>query len=92
MIQQLSSQLLQLYAWDIKLFVNAVEELETKLMHASSVVQNSSHKVLGEILINSIHYMVMNQKNHQDNGTANLRNLTSNPGLLLPEPTLWFQL
>ena len=47
MMQQLSNQLLQLYAWDRKVFVNAVEELDTKLMHASSVVQNSSRQVLG---------------------------------------------
>ena len=52
MMQQLSSQLLQLSAWDRKVFVNAVEELDTNLMHASSVVQNSSHQVLGEISIN----------------------------------------
>ena len=39
-----------------------------------------------------MHYMVTNQKNHQENGTANLRKLTSNTGPLLPEPTLWFQI
>ena len=39
-----------------------------------------------------MHYMVMKQKNHQYNGTVNLRRITSNPGPLLPEPTLWFQL
>ena len=38
-----------------------------------------------------MHYTVKNQKNHQENGTANLRQLTSNPGPLLPEPTLRFQ-
>ena len=46
MMQKLSSQLLQLSAQDKRVFVNAVEELDTKLMPASSVVQNSSHKVL----------------------------------------------
>ena len=39
-----------------------------------------------------MHYMVTNQKSHQENGTANLRQLTSNTGPLLPEPILWFQL
>ena len=39
-----------------------------------------------------MHYMMNKQKNHQENGTANLWQLTSNPGPLLPEPTLWFQL
>ena len=34
----------------------------------------------------------MNQMNHQNNGTSNLRQLTSNPGPILPKPTLWFQL
>ena len=42
-------------------------------MTASSVVQNSSHQVLGEIWTNSMHYMVTNQKNHQYNVTDNLR-------------------
>ena len=36
--------------------------------------------------------MVTNQKNHQENGTANLLQLTSNPGPLLLELTLWFQI
>ena len=36
--------------------------------------------------------MVMNQMKHQDNGSANLRHLTSNPGPLLPTPALCFQL
>ena len=92
MMQKLSSQLLQLSAWDRKLFVNAVEELDTKMIHASCVVQNSSRQVLVERWINSMHYMVTNQNNQQENGTANLRQLTSNPIPLLPEPTLWFQL
>ena len=92
MMQQLSSQLFQLSAWDKQLFVNAVEELDKNLMHASSVVQNSSRQVLGERLINSMHYMVTNQKSHQDNGTANLRQLTSNTCPLLPKPTLWFHI
>ena len=39
-----------------------------------------------------MHYMVTNQNNHQENGTANLRHITSNPGTILPEPTLRFQL
>ena len=53
-------------------------------MHESSVVQNSYHRLLGERIISSIHFMVANQKNHQDNGTSNLRQITSNPGHLLP--------
>ena len=39
-----------------------------------------------------MHYMVTNQKSHQENRTANLRQLTSNLGPLLPEPILYFQL
>ena len=46
MVQHLSSQLFQLSARDRRVFVNAVEELDTNLMPASSVVQNSSHQVL----------------------------------------------
>ena len=61
-------------------------------MCTSSVVQNSSHQVLGEKWISSMHFMVTKQNNHQKNGTANLRQITSNPGPLLPEQTLWFQL
>ena len=61
-------------------------------MPASSVVQNVSHQVLGEIWISLMHFMVMNQMNHQYNGTSNLRQFTSNPGPILPKPTLWFQL
>ena len=75
-----------------KIICECCENLDTKLMNASSVVQNSSRQVLGERRINSMHYMVMNQKNHQSNGTANLWHLTSNPSPLLPELTLWFQL
>ena len=36
--------------------------------------------------------MVTNKDNHQENGTSNLQNITSNIGPLLPEPTLWFQI
>ena len=39
-----------------------------------------------------MHYMVPNQKSHRENGTANPLHLTSNPGHILPEPILWFQL
>ena len=39
MMQKLSSQLLQLSARDRRIFVDVVEELDTKLMHASSMVQ-----------------------------------------------------
>ena len=43
-MHQLSSQLFQLSEWDRRVFVNDVEELDTKLMHASSVVQSFSHQ------------------------------------------------
>ena len=46
---ELSSQLLQLFAQNRRVSVNAVEEFDTKLMHESSVVQNYSHQILGEI-------------------------------------------
>ena len=49
MMQQLPIQLLKLSARDRRVFVNVVEELDTKLMPASSVVQSSYHQVLEEI-------------------------------------------
>ena len=72
--------------------MNSVEELETKLMPASSVVQNSSHQVLEERRISSMHFVVMNQMNHKESRTANPQQLTSNTGPLLPKPTLWFKI
>ena len=36
--------------------------------------------------------MVKNQMKHKYSGTANLQHLTSNPGIILPKPTLWFQI
>ena len=72
MMHKLSIQLFQISARDRRIFVNAVEELDTKLMSASFVVQNSSHQVLGERWIRLMHFMVMNQMNHKENGTENL--------------------
>ena len=69
-----------------------MEELDKRLMPDSSVDLNSSHKVLEEILINPAPFMMMNQLIHQDSGTANLQQLTSNPVPLLPTSDLWFQL
>ena len=43
-------------------------------------------------LLISMHSIVTKKNNHQYNGTANLWQITSNPGLLPPEPILWFQL
>ena len=37
-------------------------------------------------------FMVKNQMNHKDNGTAKLQQLTSNTGHILPTPALWFQI
>ena len=34
----------------------------------------------------------MNQLSHQESGTANLQDLTPNPGLLLTKSSLWIQL
>ena len=45
-IEKLSIQLLQLYAWDRRVFENYVEELNTRMMPASSVALNYSHQVL----------------------------------------------
>ena len=45
-IKNISSHLLQISAQDTRVMANDVEELDTKLMLASSVVQNSSHQVL----------------------------------------------
>ena len=92
MIQHLSIHLLQISAQNRRVFVNAVEGLDTNLMPALSVVHNSSHYFLGERLISSTPFMVMNQMNHQNSGTSNLHNIISNPVPLLPKPTLWFQL
>ena len=88
MIQHLSRQLFQLSAPERIISANAVEELGTNLMPELSVVRNSPHKVLEEIWISSIHYMVMNQMNQQESGTVNLHKITSNTGPLLPKPTL----
>ena len=63
MIQYISSQLFHISAQERRLFANFVEELDTKLMPASSVVKNSSHQVLEERLISSTPFMVM--KNEQ---------------------------
>ena len=46
MIQQLSIQLLQLFAWDKIVFYNALELFYIKLMPESSVALNFSHQVL----------------------------------------------
>ena len=61
-------------------------------MLASYVVQNSSHQVLEERWISSTPFMLMNQMNHQDSGSANLQKLNSNPWPLLLTLSLWFQL
>ena len=61
MMQHLSSQLLNLYAWDRIVFVNAVEVLDTRIMPASSMALNSSRRVLEERWINSTTFMVKNQ-------------------------------
>ena len=72
MMHQLSRKLLQLSAQDRRVFVNAMEELDMNVIPASSVVQNSSHQFLGERLISSMHFMIMNQMNHQESVTNNL--------------------
>ena len=92
MIHNIYSQLLKLSAWDRRVFANDVERLETRLITVSSVDLNSSHQVLEEIWISPIIFVVKNQLNHQNSGTYNLQNFTSNPGPLLSTPALWFQL
>ena len=89
---KLYSKLLQLSAQDIRVFGNDVEELDTDMMPASSMIQNCSHQVFGKIWIRSMHFIVMNQRNHQYNEGASLRKITSNQGFFLPKTTLWFQL
>ena len=91
-IQHLPKQLFKISAQDRMLFANAVEQLDKKLMPASSVVQNSSHQVLEEIRISSTPFMAMKQMNHQESGASKLQKLTSNPVPLLPTPALRFQL
>ena len=46
MINKLSSQLLQIYALDRRISVNAVEYLDTRLMHSLSMDLTSYHQVL----------------------------------------------
>ena len=76
----------------MRVFENAVGVLDTSLMPESSVTLNYSHKFLEERLISSTTFMVKNQLIHQESGTANLQQITSNTVTLLPEPALWFQL
>ena len=52
---------MQLYALDRRLFVNAVEELYTRLMPALSMAITSYHQVSEEIWINSTTFTVINQ-------------------------------
>ena len=92
MIKQLSSQLFQIYVWYRRVFANSVEGLDTNQMPPSSVDLNSSHQVLEERWINSTPFVVNNQLIHQESVIVNLQHITSNPVLLLPKPTLWFQL
>ena len=69
-----------------------MEGLDTRLMTASSVNLNYPHQVLKERLISSAPFMEINQMSHQESGTANLQNITSTTGSLLPKPFMWFQL
>ena len=92
MIHHISNQSLHISAWDRRVFVNYLEGLDTRLSSASSVALNSSHQVLKKGWISSTSFMVNNQINHQESGTANLQKLTSNSGPLLPKPVLWFHL
>ena len=91
MIQQLSSQLLQLSERDRRVFANDVVGLETRMMPASSVALNYPHQVSEERWITSTPFMVKNQLTHQEIGTSNLQQITSNLGTLLPKPVLWIK-
>ena len=88
MIHQLSSQLLQLSSFYRILFSNSVKELYTSLMPKLSVALTSSYQVLEERRISEKYFMVMIQQIQQYSGTAICQQLTSNPGPLLPKPTL----
>ena len=92
MIHHLSRQLFQISTLDRIVFANDVEGSEKRLMPASYVALNAYHQVLEEKRISSTTFMENNQRIHQESGTSNFKNITSNPGLLLPKPTLWFQL
>ena len=72
-----------------RLFVKDLEELNTRLTHSSFVVITSSHPVLGETGINSMHFMVTDKLNHQESGTENLHDFTSITAPLLTKE--WFQ-
>ena len=62
------------------------------LNHASFVVLNFFHPILGERRVNQINFKAMNQMNHQECGTSKLRQFTSNPPPLLPRQFLWFHI
>ena len=91
-IQSLTSQLLQISVSERRLFANAVEELDTRLTRASFVVLKVYHPILGEVQINSMHFMVMNNLNYQYSGTSNIQQYISNITPLLPKKVLWFHL
>ena len=92
MIQQLSSQLLQLSAWDGRVFANYVKRIGYK----ANVCIIRGPKFLPPSLIRNMNKFVSlpgeEKLIQQESVTANLQQLASNPGPLLPKPVLWFHL
>ena len=91
MIQIIYRQSLHLFVLEIRLFVNDVEQLYTRLNNSQLLVLNFSHTVFGEIWINLMHFMMMNQLNHQNNGTYKLHQFSPNPTPLPRIPVLCYQ-
>ena len=87
-MQQLSSQLFQISAFDRIFFVNALEGLDTRLINESSTALNPPNQVLEERWINSITFIVSNQPSHQEIVTANFHQITLNPRPLLPKTSI----
>ena len=67
-------------------------KIDTSLIPESYVSTTYSHQVLGERWTNSTTFMAMKQLIHQERGTANLHQFTSNTRSLLPKLALWFWL
>ena len=53
-----------------------MEELDTRMIPASTMALTTPQQVLEEILTNSMPFVVMNQLVHQESVTANLQQIT----------------
>ena len=90
MIHHLSRQSLKFSVSERRIFSNYVEELDTSMICALFVILNYSLPVLGQIWMNSMHFIMMKWLNHEESETSNLHNFASNTTPLLPIPVLKF--